>query len=56
MHCEYKSMDGKIDGIMCGKGGDYCSSDQWCNSAMSEKRSFWTIDITKDDSACYSEG
>jgi len=32
MHCNYKNEEGIVNGIMCGKSGNYCATDQWCET------------------------
>ena len=56
MRCEYKNADGQVDGIMCGKSGAYCSSDQWCIGDSRRKRSLWELDTIQDNNGCYSHG
>ena len=56
MQCNFKNPKGKIDGIMCGGGGDYCASDQWCTNPLNEKLSYWTNGSNIGYPNCYSNG
>ena len=54
--CEIKNKEGMTDAIMCGKGGSYCSSDQWCTHPSNVKYSYWTSKNYPENTTCNSDG
>ena len=56
MHCNYKNDEGIVNGIMCGKSGNYCATDQWCTGPSEEKQSYWTNKPYNGYPNCYSKG
>ena len=56
MYCEIMNKEGEIDGIICRKDDDYCSSDEWCNGNYNVIRSFWSNHTDLADPGCHSKG
>ena len=56
MLCQFLNEEEVVDAIMCGKSGNYCSSDQWCTSPSNIKESYWTSDTYPKNSSCNSFG
>ena len=56
MRCEYKDEKGKLNAIMCGKGGNFCSSDRWCTNPSNVKHSYWTSNSYPQNFTCNSYG
>ena len=56
MLCQFMDENGKVDSIMCGKSGNYCSSDEWCTHPLHVKQSYWINKTYPKDSSCHSEG
>ena len=54
--CNFKNKDGKLDGVMCGISGTYCTNEDWCGGSSNEIQSRWSTGAYHGNTDCNSRG